>query len=506
SATFAINQYSVFATAGAYGSLDAATSSPQTVNHGITAQFKFNAGTGYHVAGVTGCGVSYSNSSNAISSYTATTGAITGECTVSATFAINQYSVSATAGANGSLDAATPSPQTVNHGATTQFKFNAGTGYHVAGISGCGVSYSNSSNTVSSYTATTGAIAGNCTISATFAINQYSVSATAGANGSLDAATPSPQTVNHGATTQFTFSANTGYHVAGVTSCGVSYTNTSNVVSSYTATTGAITGDCTVSATFAINQYSVTATAGANGSLDAGTPSPQTVNHGSTTQFTFNANTGYHVAGVTGCGVSYSNSSNTVASYTATTGAITGDCMMSATFAVNRYMISSSSYAHGSISPLGAIMVNHGGSQAFAITPDTGYHVADVLVDDISAGAVLSYQFTNVIADHSIVARFAIDSAHLLSVALEGHGTGSVTSAPGAINCPGTCSGEYDHGATVTLTAEPGTDSAFGGWSGDCAGKEQVCTVTVDQARSVTARFNGAFPWPMFLPTIINNK
>ncbi|MHB8808874.1 MAG: Lcl C-terminal domain-containing protein, partial [Desulfobulbaceae bacterium] len=76
----------------------------------------------------------------------------------------------------------------------------------------------------------------------------WQVIAAAGANGSLDASTPSPQAVNNGATTQFTYNANTGYHVAGVSGCGVNYTNTSNAVASYTATTGAITSDCTVSA------------------------------------------------------------------------------------------------------------------------------------------------------------------------------------------------------------------------------------------------------------------
>ena len=30
--------------------------------------------------------------------------------------------------------------------------------------------------------------------------------------------------------------------------------------------------------------------------------------------------------------------------------------------------------------------VNYGGSQSYAITPDLGYHVADVLVDGVSVG------------------------------------------------------------------------------------------------------------------------
>ncbi|MCL7487807.1 MAG: DUF1566 domain-containing protein [Desulfobulbaceae bacterium] len=500
--------YSVIsAMAGAGGSLDAGTPSPQTVANNSDTQFIFNANTGYHIAAVSGCGVSYSNINNLVASYTATTGVISGDCTVSGTFALNQYySVSASAGVNGSLDSSTPSPQTVGSGSATQFTFNANTGYHVAEASGCGVSYTNTSNTVTTYTATTGIISGDCTVSATFAINQYSVSASAGANGALDAGTPTPQTVNHGSTTQFIFNADAGYHVAGVSGCGINYSNTSSTVASYTATTGAITDDCTVSATFAINQYSVSATAGTNGSLDPSTPSPQTVAHGSTTLFTFNANTGYHVATVTGCGVSYSNTDNTVASYSATTGAITQACTVSAAFAINQYTISSSSFANGSISPLGSVIVNHGDALTFTISPNDNYQVADVLVDGESVGAVTSYTFINVSANHSISASFVINNTHWLSVTTAGQGTGSVTSAPEGISCPDVCGAGYDQGTIVTLTAAPGEKSTFGGWTGDCMGKDATCQVTVDQARSVTARFNSSFPWNLYLPAIINNK
>jgi uncharacterized protein (TIGR02145 family) len=53
------------------------------------------------------------------------------------------------------------------------------------------------------------------------------------------------------------------------------------------------------------------------------------------------------------------------------------------------------------------VNVNHGTTQTFTITPATGYHVSDVLVDGVSAGAVVSYTFSNVTANHSINASFA---------------------------------------------------------------------------------------------------
>jgi hypothetical protein len=61
----------------------------------------------------------------------------------------------------------------------------------------------------------------------------------------------------------------------------------------------------------------------------------------------------------------------------------------------------------GSIDPSGSISVPYGGNQTFAITADTGYHIADVTVDGGSVGTVSSYTFTNVQAEHTIAATFA---------------------------------------------------------------------------------------------------
>jgi hypothetical protein len=62
----------------------------------------------------------------------------------------------------------------------------------------------------------------------------------------------------------------------------------------------------------------------------------------------------------------------------------------------------------GTISPSGAVIVKNGESQTFSITPDPGYHIADVLVDGVSVGSVTSYTFSKVTADHTIVASFCV--------------------------------------------------------------------------------------------------
>ncbi len=77
------------------------------------------------------------------------------------------------------------------------------------------------------------------------------------------------------------------------------------------------------------------------------------------------------------------------------------------TFVAPTYTITASSGPNGSISPSGTVTLTEGDSQTFAITPAPGFQVNDVLVDSVSAGAVTSYAFTNVTANHTISASFA---------------------------------------------------------------------------------------------------
>jgi alpha-tubulin suppressor-like RCC1 family protein len=73
-------------------------------------------------------------------------------------------------------------------------------------------------------------------------------------------------------------------------------------------------------------------------------------------------------------------------------------------------------------------------------------------------------------------------------------GQGTVTSDPVGIDCGSTCSFDYDDGTVVTLSALPDLGSTFDGWSGaGCSGADD-CTLTMSQARSVTASFSSLPP------------
>jgi len=77
-----------------------------------------------------------------------------------------------------------------------------------------------------------------------------------------------------------------------------------------------------------------------------------------------------------------------------------------------------------------------------------------------------------------------------LTVSRAGAGTGTVTSAPAAIDCGATCTAAYDAGTSVTLSASPAAGSTFAGWSGGGCTGTAACVVTMTAATSVTATFD----------------
>src|SRR5665648_410117 len=79
---------------------------------------------------------------------------------------------------------------------------------------------------------------------------------------------------------------------------------------------------------------------------------------------------------------------------------------VTSTVAASPFTITKTVGANGSID--GNSSVDSGSDAVFTITPAAGYSVADVTVDGDSKGKISSYTFTNVTANHSISATFAV--------------------------------------------------------------------------------------------------
>jgi hypothetical protein len=240
----------------------------------------------------------------------------------------------------------------------------------------------------SSTTATTctiDSLTADMTISPVFALT-YDVLASPGDKGSLDGSTPSPRTVIHGATADFTFTADTGYHVSGVSGCeGSEYINSSNAVASYTYLTGPITAACIVSASFGINLHTLAVTrAGAGtGSINAG-PGCTFAGTGGAGSCIAAYDTAMTLSGSAAAGSTFtgwSSGSGSASGCTGTAGCtfnLTQDSAVTGTFTLNSYKVTPSAGAHGKLSPATPQSVSYRSRTSFSLMPDPGYMIGSV--------------------------------------------------------------------------------------------------------------------------------
>jgi autotransporter-associated beta strand protein len=406
SATFTLNSYTVTSSgSNANGSI---TPASQPVNHGSTAAFTVTPVTGYTalVGGTCPAG--------SLVGTTYTTGAITGACTVAATFTLNSYAVTSSGGnANGTI---TPASQPVTHGSTATFTVTPVAGYTASVGGTC------PPGSLAGTTYTTGIITGACNAAATFSLNSYTVTANAGTNGTI---TPPSQTVAHGGTTTFTVTPSAGYTavVAGTCPAG------SLVGTTYTS--GVITAGCSVSVTFTLNSYAVTSTGGSFGTI---TPASQPVNHGSTATFAVTAVNGYSAV------VGGTCPSGTLVGTTYTTGPITGPCNVAASFPLATYTVTATAGANGSITPPSQT-VAFGGTGTFTVTPNAGF--AAVIGGTCATGSLAGTTYTTglITAACAVTASFTATSVTTFSGSTAtGTGNASASFTGGGPTCTYTLS------------------------------------------------------------------
>ena len=249
---------------------------------------------------------------------------------------------------------------------------------------------------------------------ATFSLNGITVSTSAGTGGSIN---PTSRTVESGETALFTVTADTGYHIESVSGCGgTPYSSTAKkkkkkkkkkkltMATEVIYTTGQITGDCTVTASFAIDQFTVTPNAGAHGSIS---PSePQVVNPQERVLFEITADEHYHIESVSGCGIALTEDNGYI------TEPITGDCTVEAVFAADLYQTTITMTGTGSGTVTGSGITCDGetctGSYGYGtkvvmkIKPDAGYRIIDVKINGVSLGAVNTLSIKQMMDNYSI--------------------------------------------------------------------------------------------------------
>jgi len=290
----------------------------------------------------------------------------------------------------------------------------------------------------------------------------HTVTFVEGSNGSIIGELS--QIVTHGGNcTEVTADPDPNYHFDAWTD---DYTGTDNPL-----TVEDVTEDMTITATFAIDTYTITVTPpGPNGTI---APGSGEVDHNSTPTYTITPAANYHIVDVTvdGSIVSAPGGSYTFAP-------VTAPHTIAATFAIDTYTITVTPPGpNGTIAP-GSGEVDHNSTPTYTITPAANYHIVDVTVDgSIVSAPGGSYTFAPVTAPHTIAATFAIDTYTI-----------TVNSGPnGSTDMDGTHT--INHGDTLTIDAIPDSGYKFTVWSDDASGSNDPLEVTVTGPMNITANF-----------------
>ncbi len=145
------------------------------------------------------------------------------------------------------------------------------------------------------------------------------------------------------------------------------------------------------------------------------------------------------------------------------------------------YTITAAAEENGSIAPEGDIVVPHWGNQGFSILADTGYHIADVFIDGESIGAVDTFTFINVFQNRSILASFEINTYFIEATAGENGSIFPSDTVP------------ITHGRDTTFTFQPDEGYViYNVWvNGDSIGAVEAYTFThVSDDQSIHVDFD----------------
>ena len=302
---------------------------------------------------------------------------------ISYTVPLSKFTITSSAGSGGTINPLGAVEYDRESSAT--YSITANTGYNITDV----VVDGESTGSRTSYTFSN--IQANHTISASFSLQTFTITASAGAGGTIS---PSGvTTVNYNASQTYTITPSSGYVILDVKVDGVSQ----GAITTYTF--AGVSTNRTISATFDLKKYTIVASASSGGNIS---PSGNVlVNHGATQTFNITASSGYRIASLVVDG----GNVGSLSSYTFNS--VSANHTISASF-IKQNVISASAGSGGTITPSGSVYVDEGGNATFTITPNSGYRIASVEVDGTSIGTPSTYTFSGVISPHSIYVTFSL--------------------------------------------------------------------------------------------------
>jgi uncharacterized repeat protein (TIGR02543 family) len=371
--------------------------------------------------------------------------------TVTAVFTQNQYTLTVTVNGNGNVTIE-PNKAMYTYGETVTLTATADPDWMFAGWSG---DISSSQNPI------TIMMDGNKSITAVFTQKPYTLTIITIGNGMVNKS-PTHTFYADGEIVTLTANPDVGWKFVEWSGDISSNENPAIIV---------MEGNKTVYVTFIQEEYILTLTIEGLGNVTK-TPDQPTYTYGTQVQLTASAEIGWSFSHWSGNITSSDNPLILI---------ITGNMTITAHFTLKQYMINASVIGvGGTITPSGLVTVYYGENITFIMTPDTGYHILDVLVDGESQGPISECTFYAVTANHTITALFA-PNEYTLTVNVYPEGSGTIT--------PNNTGPSYYYGDAVQLTAKSNAGWYFSRWEGDISGSQNPIIIIIDSNKGITAVF-----------------
>jgi regulation of enolase protein 1 (concanavalin A-like superfamily) len=371
---------------------------------------------------------------------------ITGHTTVTATFAMEEYTLTVNRVGNGSV-AVDPSPGPYYYGDVVTLTATADPHWTFANWSGALSGAANPATTT---------ITGHTAVTATFNQVDYTLTVNRVGNGSV-AVDPSPGPFHYGDVVTLTATGDPGWDFDRWSGALSGTTNPATIT---------IMGHTTVTATFSQIDYTLTVNRVGDGSV-AVDPSPGPYHYGDVVTLT--------ATGDPGWGLDHWSGALSGATNPATT-TIMGHTTVTATFALEEYTLT----------------VNRVGDGSVAVDPSPGpYYYGDVVTLTATADPHWTFDHwsgglsgatnpaTTTITSHTTVTAIFSQVDYTLTVNHLGNGSVAVDPSPGP----------YHYGDVITLTAIGDPGWGFDHWSGALSGTTNPATTTITGHTTVTATF-----------------
>jgi hypothetical protein len=299
-------------------------------------------------------------------------------------------------------------------------------------------------------------------VTATFEIMTYTLDiATDGSGSGTTDPVVGSHVYDYGTTVMVTATADTGSEFVGWTG---DVMDTANVISI------TMDADHAVTATFELNDYTLTLNAEGPGTTDP-LPGVYTYTYGTQVPITATPDVGANFLGWSGDLGGAANPETLM---------IDGDKVVTATFTSETVFsldLATDGAGSGTTDPaVGIHNYVSGTTVMVTATADMGSEFVTWHGDVVDTANVISILMD---ADHAVTATF--DLLPVYTLTLNAAGPGTTDPLPGVYT--------YTEGTTVPITATPDVGASFVGWSGDLSGTTNPITLTMDANYEVTATF-----------------